>query len=445
MQILRAYFRAIWPWSAWILLYGALSSLPLALAMVGPMPVLRGPWTEVGVALGFIGLGMMGTQFALTARFPTLSRRLGQDTLLRFHKRVGIVAAGLVFAHPVVLILAEPGFASFFDPRVNAMRAIALTAANAALISLMLLALLRRRLGLSYEWWRLTHGALASILLVVALAHVLKVAHFISTPVKAGAFVLLIGAPLAMLIHVRLLRPWLARRHPWTVAAVRRERDRVWTVVLEPVGHESFRFDAGQFAWVTFGDSPLSLRQHPFTIASSAEQPNRLEFTIKELGDFTRTISHIRPESTAFVEGPAGNFVAPHGAAGIVFIVGGIGITPAISILRTLRDRADRTPVTLLYGNETLEKAVFAAELDRLRGELDLQVIHIPDRPPEDWAGPRGYITKAVIREQVPPGQLRDWHFLICGPDPMMDTVESALLELGVPRSRVHSERFNVV
>jgi len=428
-----------------ILLYLALCALPLALALLGPLPAFRGPWVEFGVVLGFVGLGMMGVQFALTARFPTLSRRLGQDKLLRFHKYAGFIAAAFVFAHPVVLILAQPDFASFFDPRVNLMRAGALTAANAALVSLILLTVLRRQMGLSYEWWRLTHGILAAMLLLISIAHVLNIRHYISTPVQTVLFVVLIGVPLGLLVHVRLLRPWLARRCPYVVAEVRRERDRVWTVVLQPVGHAPLRFEAGQFAWLTFGDSPFALRQHPFTIASSAARPERIEFTIKELGDFTRTVSSIRPGSTAFVEGPAGDFVVPRGAAGVVLISGGIGITPAISILRTLRDRADRTPVTLFYGNDTIEKAVFADELDRLCGELDLRVVHIPEQPPEGWTGPKGYITKETIEEHVPPEERRKRHFFICGPDPMIGLAERALRALGVPRTHIRSERFNIV
>lgn len=431
--------------AALVALYLALALTALALALLGPRPPGRGFWVETGVALGFVGLAMMGIQFALTARFAFISSRLGQDTLLQFHKYAGLAAAAFVFSHPIVLIAARPEYAAFFDPRVNPLRALALSASLVALAALLVLALGRIRLRVPYEWWRATHGALAAFIILVALAHGLMVGWYISTPMKQAAYVALIAVPLALIVHVRLLRPCLARRRPYTVAEVRRELDGVWTVALEPVAHESFRFEAGQFAWITFGDSPYGLRQHPFTIASSAERPGRLEFTIKEFGDFTRTIGLIPLGSTAFVEGPAGNFVLPRDAHGAVLIAGGIGITPMISILRTMRDRRDRRPVMLIYGNPTLDRAVFRDEIDSLRAELDLRIVHVPEYPPDGWTGPSGYVTKAVCAACCAGPAFRDHQYLICGPDAMMDAVEAALLELGVPRHRIRSERFTIV
>src|SRR5690606_5423672 len=101
------------------------------------------------------------------------------------------------------------------------------------------------------------------------------------------------AAPLLMLAHVRLIRPLRLRRRPWRVAEVRREAARIWTLALEPEGHEGFAFLPGQFVWLTLGESPLAIRQHPFSISSSAENPRRIDLTIKELGDFTSTIGTV--------------------------------------------------------------------------------------------------------------------------------------------------------
>jgi len=66
------------------------------------------------------------------------------------------------------------------------------------------------------------------------------------------------------------------------------------------------------------------------------------------------------------------------------------------------------------------------------------------ERPPADWDGETGYVTAEVLSRHLPPGYRRFQHF-ICGPDPMMDAVEAALMNLGVPPERVHIERFNMV
>lgn len=425
--------------------YVAACAAPMAIALVGPLPAGRGFWTEFGVALGFAGAGMMGAQFALTARVPALSRRIGQDTLLQVHRVAGIVATVLVLAHPAVLIAAEAGFAEFFDPRVNAPRAAALSTATLALLLLVGLSMMRSRLRIPYECWRTTHAALAALVMLIATAHVVMVAHYSRPWWRGAALVAVLGAPLGLLGWVRIVRPLAARSRPYRVAEVRRHREGVWTVALEPVGHESPAFEPGQFAWVTFGGSPLALRQHPFTIASSAERRDRIEFTIKALGDFTSTIGSIPVGSSAFVEGPAGSFGLPRGAPGAVLIAGGIGITPMASILRTMHDRGDPRPITLIYATRTLETADLADALGALGDRLDLRVVHVLEDPPPGWEGPTGRITRDLLARIIAPEALRTHSVLICGPDPMMDAAENAALALGVGRGRIHAERFSVV
>lgn len=428
-----------------VLVYLAGAILPLVIAAAAPAPPPRAVWVEIGIGLGFVGLAMMGLQFVLSARAPWLSRRIGQDTLLQFHRHAGIIAAGFIVAHPVLLILADPAYAAFFDPRANLPRAFALSAVNLALLLLIGSSMLRARLSLQYEWWRLLHGLLAGFIMVVAVAHVLMVGRYAGPPYKAVLLVLLILGPVGFLASGRVVRPLLRRHRAWRVAEVRTERPQVWTVVLEPDGAPPLRFEPGQFAWLTFAASPLALRQHPFTIASSAAHPHRLAFTIKALGDFTATVARIPPGTPVHVEGPAGGFGLPASAPGAVLIAGGIGITPMMSILRTMRDRGDRRPVTLIYGNATLEKAVFRDELVTLSGSLRLRIVHVPETPPPGWQGPHGYITRDLLAAELAVAGTAPSCVLICGPDVMMDACEHALLSLGVDHARIRSERFNVV
>ncbi|MBL8964143.1 MAG: ferredoxin reductase family protein [Phycisphaeraceae bacterium] len=426
-------------------LYIVLAAFPMAVAILGPLPPPRGPGVEFGVALGFAALGMMGVQFALTARLRWVSRHLGQDSLLQFHRVAGIFAAVLVAGHVAVLITADPAFAAFFDPRVNLMRAGALSAACAALVLVLVLSILRNRLGIPYEWWRLTHGALSMLVVLVAAAHVVMVGHYAGPTWKAIAIVAVPAVAIALLVYVRVVKPWRSGSRPYRVAEVTRIGERVWRVSLEPAGHRGLSFEAGQFAWVTFADSPWSIRQHPFTISSSEHHPSQLEFTIKELGDFTASIGSIRAGSTAYVEGPAGNFRAGDQAGGLLLVAGGIGITPMMSILRTMRDAGDRREVVLIHGVDTMAKAVFAEELGVLANELNLHAVHVPQHPPEGWTGPSGYVTREVLDRAVAGRNLQGWRVLICGPDPMMDGVEESALAMGVDRWNILSERFRVV
>ena len=99
-------------------------------------------------------------------------------------------------------------------------------------------------------------------------------------------------------------------KRPYLVEEVIPERGNVWTLAIRPKGHEGFKFQPGQFAWITLNISPFRMREHPFSMSSSGDHPERLEFSIKALGDFTQTIKDIQPGTTAYLDGPYGVFTS---------------------------------------------------------------------------------------------------------------------------------------
>ncbi|MEX0742339.1 MAG: ferric reductase-like transmembrane domain-containing protein, partial [Phycisphaeraceae bacterium] len=271
----------------WVLLYIVVVMAPLWMMLAEPLPAGRYFGVEFGVALGFLGLAIMCVQFLLTGRFWQVGKPFGVDTILQFHRQAGIIAVIFVIGHVVVLLAARPGYWAFFDPRINAPRALALVTVLLAMIALVGLSLRRRTFGLSYEWWRLTHGVLAALVLFIGLAHVNMVGHYVATPFKRGVWIAGVGAALGLLFYIRIVKPWQMRRRPWRVADVQPERGESWSVTLEAEGHAGMPFKAGQYAWLTLGSTPWTLQQHPFSFSSSAAEPTRVRFTIKELGDFT--------------------------------------------------------------------------------------------------------------------------------------------------------------
>lgn len=221
---------------------------PLFVILVGPQSAERGFWVEFGVALGFIGLAMLCLQSVLTARYPRLSGAIGQDTMLQFHRQAGIVAFAFVLTHPVVLILADSGYWEFLDPRVNVLRAVVLILVVFALPALIVTSLWRETFRLPYQWWRLGHGALALMILVVGLVHITRVHHYIADPWKQGLWVTLGTASIASILYARAIKPLQVRRHPYRVVDVTPAAERTWTLALEPEQAPSLRFRAGQFA-----------------------------------------------------------------------------------------------------------------------------------------------------------------------------------------------------
>ncbi|WP_302138906.1 ferredoxin reductase family protein [Halomonas alkalicola] len=428
----------------WGAIYLVLALLPVAGVVAFSPAEGRGFGVELGTLLGLLALVVMALQALVSGRHRWFGEALGFDNLLQFHRRMGHFALLLVVAHPLVMLASRPAWLDYLDPRDDTLRALALIGLLLATLLLVVTSLWRQACGLSYERWRALHGLLAVAVVGGGLGHALMVGH-VTRGLPGWLLGGLVGASLLLVAQSRLLRPWRLRRRPWQVVEASPARGDATTLVLAPVGGHRLAFAPGQFAWITLGDTPFRLQQHPFSIASSAARPERLAFTIKRLGDFTATLPEVPAGTRAFVEGPYGAFLPDAGnPSGAVLIAGGIGVTPVMSILRTFADRGESLPLWLIYANPTWEEATFREELDALAERLDLEVIHVLDEPPEGWQGERGKVDRELLSRCLPADDGRRDYF-ICGPDPLMDAAEGALIELGVAPTRLHSDRFDMV
>ena len=127
-----------------------------------------------------------------------------------------------------------------------------------------------------------------------------------------------------------------------------------------------------------------------------------------------------------------------------MFIAGGIGITPIMSMLRSLTAEGDARPLRLIYASRSLDRCVFREELMRLAELQLLELTFVFRSPPPDWTGETGRLTPEML-DRLLPERRRDHHYFVCGPDEMMDMVEQELYGRGVHFGQVHSERFDLV
>lgn len=433
---------------AWSSTYVLLVTAPAAVAVwVDPFPTARAPLIEFSVALGLLAAPIIAVQFALVSRLRASSRLFGTDALVQLHRDMGLLALGFVVAHPVLLNLAGLPLSSW-SPFADRPAARSGSIALWALVALVLTTVLRRRLHLSYEAWRAVHLALAVVTVAAIALHVLAVSGYGSaTPMRAvlAGYVVAFGALVAT---YRLVRPLRLRSRPWEVVRNDDAGAGTRTLAVRPRGHTGFDFDAGQFAWLVTGSSPFSRQQHPLSISSSAERApgEPIEFAVKALGDWSGEVVPRLPRGArVWVDGAFGAFTSERKTAhGFVLIAGGIGITPMRSMLLTMRDRADQRPVILLYAARDESHLLFRHELENLRESLDLDIVLVLERPPTDWLGERGYLDREMLRRRLP-ADFQRYHYFVCGPRPLMDAAEAALVDAGVASRAIDSERFDVV
>jgi predicted ferric reductase len=436
-QVLRGIF--------WIAVYAIVTVSPLVVARIGAPLAGRGFVVDFSAALGFVALTIMVMQFGLVARLQHIAAPFGMDALVQFHRQVGYVALAFALAHPLLLFIADPQKLALLDVTSAPNRARFASGAVVALLLLVVTSIWRQRLRLSYEAWQVLHGILAVLIVTLALLHMAGVGYYAAAPWQRALWALMVAGVVGDMIWVRVLKPLRQRRRPWQVAEVIPERGDASSVVLTPVGHPGFRFEPGQFGWLSIDRSPFRVSQHPFSISSSAEAEGRVTMTIRARGDFTRTVASVEPGTRAYLDGPYGLFsIDQCEGFGFVFIAGGVGITPLMSMLRTMADREDRRPCLLVYASRDWEGVIFREELDELQRRLSLTVVHTLERPPDDWQGETGYIDAAMLRRHLP-ARYRRYRFFVCGPTPMMDAMEHALLELGVADVHINTERFDMV
>ena len=429
----------------WIVVYLLFILAPLFALLPGSLPPARAFWTEFSVAIGYSGLAMMGLQFGLTARFRYVTEPWGEDVIYHFHRQISLIAVALVIANPIILFIVCPELLALLNSIRAPWRARSAALSTYSLIALVVMALWRTQLKISYETWHFTHLALAVVAVAAGIVHMVGWGYYLGDPVKRALWIGLTCFWIGLLLYVRIVKPLFILRRPYLVSEVRKERGDTWTLVMQPDGHPGFRFRPGQFGWLTVWGSPFKITGHPFSFSSSAAVTNgRVEMSIRNLGDFTSQIHKVPVHRRVYIDGPYGAFTMGNPADMHVLIAGGVGVTPMMSMIRTLADQGDKRPVILFYGSKDWESITFREELETLRARLDLTVVHVLENPPDDWTGERGFVTAEVFRRHLPP-PYSDHEYFICGPDVMTDAMESTLGKLGVPLSKYHSERYHFV
>lgn len=175
--------------------------------------------------------------------------------------------------------------------------------------------------------------------------------------------------------------------------------------------------------------------------------------TVKRIGGglFSNWIGdRLKAGDTIDVMPPHGSFTTqlePGQARHVVGIAGGSGITPVMSLIRTLLREEPQSRFTLLYGNRDSSSVIFLEALAGLKDRyLDrFEIYHFLDQEEQDIDLFNGMLNRErcveAIAHLVPDAaEVSDW--FICGPGPMMDAAEGALLDRNIERERIHIERF---
>jgi predicted ferric reductase len=416
---------------------------------------LVAPWAlrkSVLYYTGIMSFVAMTVGVILAMRLHTVERWIGGlDTHYRLHKWLGITAALFALAHwlskkykwLIDLGLFElkdfstpKGLTDFFQHNnfFKPLEDFAQDLGEWALYVLLLLAVLALWKKFPYRYFFKTHRILALIYLILAFHTVIlfgKIDWLTPIGLLVG-LLLIIGTPAACLSLFKQIGT--SHRANGVISQIRLHEDgkvtEVGVTLTTPwEGHKE-----GQFAFVTFDPRE---GHHPFTLSSSWKDDARLTFHIKQLGDYTRTLSHtLHVGAPVTVEGPYGKFDFAANTGPQIWIAGGIGITPFLSRLEALAHapRATSQTIALFYSARNSDHALIESVKNLAQhAGVPLHLSVSGKNPP---------LTAQAICQNVPDFQHRTVWF--CGSSGFGTAIKRGLLKEGFPGRHFHQELFEM-
>ncbi len=248
----------------------------------------------------------------------------------------------------------------------------------------------------------------------------------------------------------------MAKFHTLKVAEVRRETADCVSIAFDITAElaADYNYLQGQYVTLKMNVNGEEVRRS-YSVCSSPLLNEQLRVAVKQVKD-GRMSGYLNTQLKAGdileVMTPMGSFHSAMNAANkknYVLFAGGSGITPMLSIIKTVLLAEPQSTLVLLYGNRDETSIIFKNELENIAAANAgrLKIVHVLEHSPEvEGSLLRGIMlpekVKALIENYV--GLNLDNEFFICGPGPMMRNVENTLIELQIPKPNIHLEYFTV-
>lgn len=207
-------------------------------------------------------------------------------------------------------------------------------------------------------------------------------------------------------------------------------------------------YKSGQFLTLILTIDGTEVRR-PYSFNSAPGMDADLCVTVKRVkgGLVSNWLpDHLKVGDSIRVLEPMGQFTPEFAAEHkrhLVLLAGGSGITPMLSIMKSILAKEPESSCTLVYGNRNVESIIFKAELEKLKNSHPnrVSIIHVLEHAPSGWQGQVGYLTKEILQEAISSDDLTKTYWM-CGPEIFMSNAEKFLMELSVPVEAIFKENF---
>jgi ferredoxin-NADP reductase len=228
----------------------------------------------------------------------------------------------------------------------------------------------------------------------------------------------------------------------YTIQALTQLVPEIFQLILKPNVGAVPAFKSGQFVGVT---NPAYLRPqelHYFSVVSGSQTTDHLELCFRVYGNWTKSVSQKKAGDILLVSNPTGNFTLDESVSAAVFLAGGVGIVPFMSMLRSEQSKMKK--IILIYGSRTSETIIYKNELNELQKQLpELKIVHVLSEENADspWQGYRGFVSGDILQKEV--DLSTKVTFFLCGPPVFVSHMQTVLSVLQIPKERIKQELFS--
>ena len=399
--------------------------------------------------IGLVAYVWLTYSFILMARPKFLDKTFGMDSILKFHKNMSIIAVTLSLAHGLILILVF----SAEEHNKTAFRSGVLV----FVIFLLLMILsglflmesrfqgIRKRFGGNYNRHLSIHN-ITLIATTVLFAHLMLSDSTTYSRTLRMIYVAHYAIAFSFWFYHKVIRPMRIKRHPYKITQIIKENDHTWALRFSSNnGGKIPDYKPGQYCYLTI--KSLGRESHPFSFISNPLQRDDFTVGIKNAGDYTSKIGNVNVGDIAYIDGPYGVFShLGNGKNGkeLVFIAGGIGIAPYLSMLHYIKETDTSRKISLIWGVRNQKEMIFKSELEQFKKDLpNFSIVHILSDD-DSWTEDCGFIDREMLEKygSCEDPEEQEKNYFICGPKPMTNLVLRTLREMKVSKSNIHYEQF---
>lgn len=384
-----------------------------------------------GQLFGLIGVALFSLSLLFMTRFKFLENLFGGlDKMYEYHHKFGIISFILILFHPILLVLKF--VPSNFKLAAKYLLPSGAWSVNFGIIALgimILLIVLTMFIYLKYQKWKFSHKFLG-LVYMLTLLHIFLVTTDISRYLALKVYMIILSIMgIISFIYSIFIRPNV-NQYSYELSNLE-IRNKVILLKMRPLG-KKLNFKSGQFVFIRIKDKSFSKEQHPFSIVSSPQE-EEITLGIKQSGDYTYSLSDLKMGTKIDLEGSYGGFWNLEAKKNKLIIAGGIGITPFISILSSLKHSEK---VDLYYCTSTKSEMVFLKELKKI-------IILNKNIKLIEWnSDEKGRINFSIINKLTTDLDKKD--ILICGPSSLTNSLYKDFKKNKIKVKNIYFENFNI-